>query len=327
MNKYVEKLIDNLPENITIAKKGCKSTPQKLDLVLDGGVFNGSYLFGGLFFLREMEKRNYVKIERLSGCSIGAIAAFIYIIDALDMIEVIYNDFVNNLKQNYCLNVLKNIRKYFDSSYNSTCSNPRNVTDLCSRVNHRLYITYYDIKRRKKVVKSTYKNNKDIFDSLIKSAYVPYLIDGNMLYHKKYMDGINPHIFESAYNTSTNFNPNAKKTLYLDLYGYDKITHFLNVKNEKTNIHRMLSGMLDIHNFFIKQSDTSMCSYVNEWSIFNKSRNWMKKVFETICIYVVYLYVYIKKYVSPEIQENMFYKLSGKIVWQIYTTILESYCM
>lgn len=317
MNKYVEKLIDNLPENITQSnnksrhKNKTKET-QNLDLILDGGVFNGSYLFGALFFLREMEKRKYIKIERLSGCSIGAIAAFIYLVDALDMIEVVYNDFINSLKQNYCLDVLKNINNYFHF---------KSDIDLCAIVNNRLYITYYDMKHQKKIVKHTYKNNKDIFDSLIKSAYVPYLIDGDMLYRKKYMDGINPHIFENAYKTT------EKKTLYLDLYGYDKITHFLNVKNEKTNIHRMLSGMLDIHNFFIKQSDTSMCSYVNEWSIFNKSRNWMKKVFEHFCIYMIYLYIYIKKYVSPEIKDNIFYKLAGKITWQIYTTILESYCM
>lgn len=308
MNKYVEKLIDNLPDNITQLNSKNKKK-QKLDLILDGGVFNGSYLFGALFFLREMEKREYIKIERLSGCSIGAIAAFIYLVDALDMIEVVYNDFINSLKQNYCLDVLKNISNYFHL---------KSDVDLCAIVNHRLYITYYDIKHQKKVVKCTYKNNKDIFDSLIKSAYVPYLIDGHMLYHKKYMDGINPHIFENAYK---------KKTLYLDLYGYDKITHFLNVKNEKTNIHRMLSGMLDIHNFFIKQSDTSMCSYVNEWSIFNKSRNWMKKIFEHVCIYMIYFYIYIKKYVSPEMQNNIFYKLTGKIMWQIYTTMLESYCV
>ena len=39
-----------------------------------------------------------------------------------------------------------------------------------------------------------------------------------------------------------------------------------NVKNEKTNFHRILSGLLDIHAFFIKGSNTSMCSYVNDWN-------------------------------------------------------------
>ena len=46
---YTTKLIDDLPENI----KNCKN-PIMIDLVLDGGAFNGAYLVGALFFLKEM---------------------------------------------------------------------------------------------------------------------------------------------------------------------------------------------------------------------------------------------------------------------------------
>ena len=49
IEQYVNKLIDNLPDNIKNTKK-----PIVLDLVLDGGVFNGSYLVGALYFLKEM---------------------------------------------------------------------------------------------------------------------------------------------------------------------------------------------------------------------------------------------------------------------------------
>ena len=41
INKYVIKLIDNLPDEIKNVK-----TPMRIDLVLDGGIFNGSYLVG-----------------------------------------------------------------------------------------------------------------------------------------------------------------------------------------------------------------------------------------------------------------------------------------
>jgi len=58
IHTYVKKLIENLPENITQKKE-----PLILDLVLDGGAFNGSYLVGALYFLKEMERLNYVKIE------------------------------------------------------------------------------------------------------------------------------------------------------------------------------------------------------------------------------------------------------------------------
>ena len=90
INEYVNKLIENLPDNI----KNCKE-PEKIDLVLDGGIFNGSYLVGALHFLKEMEKRNYIKIERISGCSIGSSVAFLYFIDALDLMPKLY-DIVNN---------------------------------------------------------------------------------------------------------------------------------------------------------------------------------------------------------------------------------------
>jgi predicted acylesterase/phospholipase RssA len=70
IDEYVNRLIENLPEE---TKK-----LQHIDLVLDGGIFNGSYLVGSLYFLKEMERRRYIKIERISGCSIGSIVAFLY---------------------------------------------------------------------------------------------------------------------------------------------------------------------------------------------------------------------------------------------------------
>lgn len=86
INDYVIKLIENLPDDLKNSK-----TPLRLDLVLDGGIFNGSYLVGALYFLKEMEKRNYVIIERISGCSIGSVVAFLYFIDSLDMMPVLYD--------------------------------------------------------------------------------------------------------------------------------------------------------------------------------------------------------------------------------------------
>ena len=79
---YVDKLIENLP---------LKTFVKHLDLVLDGGIFNGSYLIGALYFLKEMEKREYIVIDRISGCSIGSICAFLYLINELDMVTEIYN--------------------------------------------------------------------------------------------------------------------------------------------------------------------------------------------------------------------------------------------
>jgi len=52
METYINKLIEVLPDKILNQKQ-----PVHIDLILDGGAFNGSYLIGALMFLKEMEDR------------------------------------------------------------------------------------------------------------------------------------------------------------------------------------------------------------------------------------------------------------------------------
>ena len=89
ISNYTKKLVDNLPKEYKN-----KKNPIKLDLVLDGGVFNGSYLFGALYFLKEMESQKYMNIERISSTSVGSIAGLIYFIDCLDIIGVYILSFI-----------------------------------------------------------------------------------------------------------------------------------------------------------------------------------------------------------------------------------------
>ena len=304
INEYVNKLIENLPDHLKNT-----NSPLKLDIILDGGLFNGSYLVGCLYFLKEMEKRNYIKIERISGCSVGSIVAFLYFIDGLDLISDLYTSILNDFKKKHNLEFIKKLKNYLST---------RIPDDICRRINGKLYITYNNIKKGTKIVKSNYKNIDEIINTIIKSCYIPYLIDGNILYDNKCMDGINPYIFNKEVN---------KKILYLDLFGFDKIGNLLNVKNEKTNFHRILSGLLDVHSFYIKQSNTQMCSYVNDWSLRNILFNYIKLIFEKICIYIVYFLVYIKKHMSKEIEDSIFYKIFSRVTKEIFVILLETYCL
>jgi hypothetical protein len=136
------------------------------------------------------------------------------------------------------------------------------------------------------------------------------------LYENKYIDGVNPFIFKERDN----------KILYLDLFGNDKLGNLLNVKNEKTNFHRILSGLLDIHCFYIKQSNTAMCSYVNDWSYSNKCFNYIKIIIEKICIYLIKLLILFKNKIPDEFRETVIYKMISKILNDIFITMLESYC-
>lgn len=304
IQEYVNKLIENLPDNIKNTK-----TPLVIDLVLDGGVFNGSYLVGALYFLKEMEKRNYVKVDRISGCSIGSVVAFLYFIDGLDLMSKLYSVVQDDFKKCYNLKIMKTLKDMVKDSV---------PEDICEKVNNKLFICYNNIVKRKKTVKSKYNNQDEIFNSIIKSCFIPYLIDGNCLYENKYIDGVNPYIF--------NKEPN-KKILYLDLFGYDKIGNLINIKNEKSNFHRILSGLLDIHTFFIKKSSTQMCSYVNDWSFINIGFNYLKILIEKICIYATYIFIFIKNNITNEQKDSFLFKIFSKIFQDMFVLILETYCL
>ena len=298
IEEYVNKLIENLPET--------SKNIGHLDIVLEGGAFNGSYLVGALYFLKEMEKRKYVTIDRISGCSVGSIIGFLYYIDALDLILPLYQIVYTKWKHTFSLSVIKTIKKYVEH---------RIPEDICVKVNHKLYICYHNIKKRKKVIKCTYKNVDDLLETIIKSCFIPYMIDYNVTYKNKYMDGINVYIFKQQ---------PSKKILYMELLNYDKLIEMFDVRNEKTNFHRILSGLLDIHGFFIKGYNTDMCSYVDEWNLIYKLNHTLKYIIEKIIVYIFYLIHYFKKYVSNN--KNVFTKLFSKISYVIYCILLENYC-
>jgi hypothetical protein len=303
INDYVNKLIENLPDEIKN-----RTTPEEIDLILDGGVFNGSYHVGALYFLKEMERRKYIKINRISGCSVGSIVAFLYFIDGLDLMPKLYEIISNEFKSSMQLSCLKEIKKHVEE---------RIPKDICEKVHNKLYISCNNIKTGEKIVKSNYTSIDDIIETVIKSSFVPYLIDGNLLYKNKYIDGIVPFVFKERTN----------KILYLDLYGSDKVGYLFNVKNEKTNFHRILSGLLDIHSFFIKQSNTSMCSYVNDWNYIYSGFYNLKKIFENVCIYIIHFIIYIKTKIPEEFKENILYKIIAKISYDVFVIILQNYCL
>jgi ssDNA-binding Zn-finger/Zn-ribbon topoisomerase 1 len=300
IDDYVNKLIENLPEET--------KTLQHIDLVLDGGMFNGSYLVGSLYFLKEMERRNYIKIERISGCSIGSIVAFLYYMNALDLMPSLYDIVNKEFKKTHTLSTLKSLKTYLKD---------RIPNDICSKINNKLFICYHDIKKRKKVVKSNYKNVDDVIHTIVKSCYVPFLIDNNMLYKKKYIDGINAYIFNKQ---------NNRKILHMELFGYDKIIYALNIKNEKNNFHRILSGLLDIHSFFIKKSNTPMCSYVNDWSLLNKFNYNFKLLIEYLLVNICYITLFMKKYIPDDVKDNLILKILSTLIFHIFSAILETYC-
>jgi hypothetical protein len=304
MEDYAAKFINNLPEHLLNIQ-----SPIRLDIVLEGGLFNGSFHAGALFFLKEMEIRNIVKVERISGASIGSLMAFLYFSNNLSVISELYHLLYTTFKKTRNLKIIKQLKKILHGKLSE---------NICEQVNKRLYISYYNVTTGKKHIKKKYKTVDVLINTIVKSCFVPYLIDGNMLYENKYVDGINPHIFKKEQD---------KKILYVDLFGYDKVSHFFNIKNEKSNDHRMLAGLLDIHNFFVKQHSTSMCSYVDNWNITHHLYYYIKILIEKLCIFFIITMVRVKQMIPFNVKASIIYKIVLKILPDVLVLLLDTYCI
>jgi hypothetical protein len=261
IDQYIYKLMENLPENITMRKE-----PLEIDLILGGGAFNGSYILGGLYFLKELERRKYIKIKRISTCSISSILAVLYLTNNLDKANELYFDIIKDFKNKYNLSKLFEIKNIFNKYI---------TDDTCNILNNKLYICYNNICTYKKCVVNNYKNVNDLFDKITKSCFIPFIIDFNICYKNKYIDGITPHFLKSKKN----------KILYLDVYTLDKLLYSINIKNEKNNYHRVFEGLLDIHKFFIKQTNTTMTSDLDAWSFHNYITYYIYIIIEKIIVY------------------------------------------
>jgi len=295
----INTLIDELPNEV----KNDKNLIE-IDLVLDGGMFNGSYLIGAVFFLKEMEKRNFIKVKRISGCSIGSLIGLIYLIDRLDLVYELYDTFIKNFQQNYNFENYKKLKIYLYDKI---------PYDTYIKINKKLFIKYNNVNSCcVQKVKCNYKNNDEIFNTIIRSSFLPYLIDGNLVYENKYLDGLNAYFFKPKPN---------RKILFLDLYGLDKYSYLLSIKNEKSNLYRILSGILDIHIFYTKKTETFMCSYVDEWSCINKVRHYIRLFLEKIICCIFY---FIK---NINIIDTNSYKIINSLTYDILIIIIKKYCL
>ena len=308
---YIDKLIDKLnpTDNNNI-----------VDIVFEGGLFNGSYLIGALYYLKQMEERKIIKINRISGSSIGALISLIYYSNNYNLSDIIYKITYRHFKKKFNVNIFE---KIFDNI------RPYITNEVMEKINNKFYITYYNIKQNKQIVKHKYKNVDELFETIRRSCHCPYVIDNSFLYKDKYADGFFPFIFNDDLSLSN-------KILYLNIHNFDKLTHSISIKNEKTNYSRIFYGILDIHTFFMTKHSTSICSYINEWSIFEQIKYWI-----FICILKMITYLMHKIYLLNKIitisckkqnKPNTKYHSNNSTDYQnflhsLYLYILKTYCI
>jgi hypothetical protein len=249
---YMNKLIENLPNEEV-------KTMRKLDLVLTGCYpFSKGFLIGLLLFLKEMETRGYIKVCRISGNGLGTLAGLLYFSDSINMLS------------DYDLKTLPELGRLLKDKV------PKHI------LKNKLFISYYDAALCVKITKTKYKTPAKLIDEVIKSCYLPFVVDGSIAYKNQYMDGLSPYVFDVKRD---------RQILYCSPFNYQ----YLRVLGNETS--KVLTGILDIHGFFIIKQSTSMCSYLNEWSWFDKNIELFKYIVERIVVYLIYTMLTLKPYV------------------------------
>ena len=165
-NQHIKNLVVNLPKEENLGA---------IDLVLEAGAANGSYQIGCLLYLKELENQKKVKIDRISGSSIGAISGFYYYTDMLDNFQEDYFLLTKCFKEHLNVHVLKEILEKKLEKLSEG-----NIEEL----NDKLFIVYHDAGQKKQILRKKYENKEDLLNCLLKTSHLPYLVTQNSLCYK-----------------------------------------------------------------------------------------------------------------------------------------------
>ena len=291
IQECAHKLLENLPKEIT-NNKNTNNTNNKINLILEGGVFNGSYHIGALYFLKEMENKKYIQIHKISSTSVGSISALLFYSNLLEEGLNSHTILKSIYKQTKTLNAIPTFLNKIREKINP---------NIIASLNGKLYISYYNIKKGCKIIKSRYKNIDDLFITIQRSCFVPFFINGQMTIDNKYIDGITPYIFSNS----------KYKCLNISLISRNKFYQMFIIKNEDTNIHKILAGLLDIHLFITTNKSTQMCSYICHRTLIQKLYHLLVFIIEKIIIFILFLYYHSKNKIS---KSNIFVKIINLLI-------------
>lgn len=324
LHDIVSSLVDNIDKNDINGRNGSNDILD-LDITMSGGAFNANYLVGCLYFLREMQNRNNIRIHRMSSCSASSLIAFLFLTNNLELFqdklyEMAVTSFRNNKTFIFTESTLQNIMEIIK------CSLPLDNETTLKMINKKLYITYFDVKRRKKIVKKQYKTLHDVFETIKKSSYIPLVTMNELMYCNRYIDGCSPYIFKET---------GKRKQLFISMLGKDKIKDSVVLKNDKNGFHKIINGMLDAYYFFFRGcKGTSMCSYIDNWSFLTNLKYELFNAMSFIFCNLLHFYSFHLKTLLSLYSQKYSNSVEVKIVTSFFSTLkmllnafLEHYCL
>jgi hypothetical protein len=241
----MESLITNLDQT---------KIPKTLSLVIDSGAFNGSYGAGIVMYIKVMEDLKLIKVKRISGCSAGSILAVWYLFGCKEFMLTELQKVCNYFRHDYFRRRRLDANKWTQVVTNCIYALIETDEEVKS-LHKRLYINYYDTMKGRQCVVRKFQNRQHLIDCILRSSHIPYFIDGKARRDKRYIDGMVPHIFTD------------KNTLFVHLITLRKIKQVISLQQENDVNYRMLAGVCDANEFFVK-GNSNFCSFVQDWHRF-----------------------------------------------------------
>ena len=284
INTYIDKLI----LNVNKAK-----LPPSLNIIFDSGAVNGILGIGAALYLRRLEKGGYLHVNKVSGCSIGSMIGLWYVCDCPERLYA-YNDLLFSYYKEH-----KNFyifEKIVRDSVNHLFQTDAEVT---ARLHKKLYINYYDTKKCKQRVVSKFKSRAHLITCILRSSHVPFLTNKDFKYQGRYIDGIAPYFFSKGQN------------LFIQLMHFTTPFICLNIKREQNMYSRLLRGVVEINDFFVKGKGNELCSYVHNKSYFILLQLEIRKYVVFIILTLMEYFLLLQKYMPLCVKETFLYtKLS-----------------
>lgn len=295
IREYINALILNIDKS---------KLPNEIDLVFSGGAFNGLFGIGILYYIKALEQHKLTSVKRVSGCSIGSLLALWYIMDCDEDPNLWFADISQKCKKT------QNLTAYNDK-VEKTVYNLFKTDESVATLNGRLFISFYDMKKRRQKVISKYTGRDHLIDCLIRSSYIPKLTDGKMRYKERYIDGITPYIFKD----------NVRDILVIELMTMTKMMRCFSISKEANAHFRLLAGVADASEFF-SRGKSDMCSYYRSWCFINYFSNVSKEFIIVILISLIEIISNVSYYIPIPIKETLIWHTLFKVVNGIYDDVL-----
>jgi hypothetical protein len=297
LQEYIKALIVNI--NI-------QNVPSEINVIFDGGAFNGGFALGVALYLKCMEEHKLLRVNSISGCSIGSVLAMWYLTGCQAEGITYFEQFMTSYRTNANLHAYKLIiLSFIDAIFEH-----ENANTILDKLNGRLFITYYNIKTHKQKTISRFKDKAQLAECILRSSHIPYLMDGNASYNKKYMDGISPYIFR-----------NGLPNLFIKLITFNKCARAFMTKSENNIHYRLITGVADVNDFFTT-GYADMCSFVDKWSYVDIIQLRLREILFFLIFSLIGWLVVLKTYLPERVTNSLLYNGTINSVNGLYSDLV-----